>query len=185
MTDENRNYLGLLNGLARHYYYGDKDITPEYLKSELYQSMNDEEFQHLLTKSRGIIKSMASSDMDSKQSETFLASQVKKKDSNFSESQAKVMLKFWRNHKDRVHESLAQRCIWSDKLKNLSWRIDIQSKGKHVEQINVPTAIVELQLENNTQEEMSEVCDQVFLLIRIFSSIRKLGDCCQIHISGS
>ena len=98
-------------------------------------------------------QSMASSDMDLNQAETFLSSQVKKKDSNFSETQAKVMLKFWKNHKERVHESLVQRCVWSDKLKNLSWRIDIQSRGRHVEQMNVPTAIVELQLENKTNQE--------------------------------
>ena len=35
---------------------------------------------------------------------------------------------------------------WGNTLKNLSWRIDIKSQAKHIDQLNTPTAIVELQI---------------------------------------
>ena len=56
MTDENRSLLGLLNGLARHDYYDDKDITLDFLKSELYPDASTEEFERVVSRARAITK---------------------------------------------------------------------------------------------------------------------------------
>ncbi|XP_067901745.1 COMM domain-containing protein 1-like, partial [Heterodontus francisci] len=37
-------------------------------------------------------------------------------------------------------------------LRNLSWRIDLKSQSRHLDQINIPVAIVELELGKNNQE---------------------------------
>ena len=55
MADENKSYFGLLNGIARHDYYGE-DITDDFLKQELYADMPPDEFQKLTTRCRGLIK---------------------------------------------------------------------------------------------------------------------------------
>lgn len=38
-------------------------------------------------------------------------------------------------------------------LKNVSWRIDLKAQAKKLDQINTPTAIVELQLANRSKPE--------------------------------
>ena len=93
-------------------------------------------------------QSMASSNMDLNQAESFLALQVKKRDSALTESQAKMYLKVWKAQRSHIHDSLVQRCVWGNTLKNLSWRIDVKSRAKHIDQINTPCAIVEMQLDN-------------------------------------
>ena len=56
MTDENKTLLGLLNGLVRKEYYGEQDITEEYLKEQLYTHISNEEFDVIVAKARGTIK---------------------------------------------------------------------------------------------------------------------------------
>ena len=96
---------------------------------------------------------VASSHMDLSQAEAFLTSQSKKRDSGFTDSQAKVMLKVWKTHRSRVHESLVQRSTWNNRLKNLKWRVDIKNQSKNGEEIHEPSAIVELQLENRDSDQ--------------------------------
>lgn len=93
-----------------------------------------------------IFQSMASTDMDFGQLEAFLTSQTRKKEGGITEAQAKVYTKFWRNNKEKIHNCLIHNSNWNNRLHNLSWRIDINSRARHVDEINTPTAIVELQL---------------------------------------
>ena len=53
---EDRNLLGLLNGIARHDYYKEYEITNEFLKNELYPDMADPDFEALVHKTRGLLK---------------------------------------------------------------------------------------------------------------------------------
>ena len=53
---EDRNLLGLLNGVARHDYYKEDEITDEFLKNELYPDMGETEFETLVHKTRGLLK---------------------------------------------------------------------------------------------------------------------------------
>ena len=44
---------------------------------------------------------------------------------------------------------------WGNTLKSLSWRIDIKSQAKHIDQLNTPTAIVEVQVgPSNTADKV-------------------------------
>ena len=96
---------------------------------------------------------MASADMDPNQLQAFLTSQTRKKESGITEEQAVVYQKFWKTHQNRIHESLISRSKWNTSLKSCNWRIDVQSRAKHVDQMNSATAIVELQLENNQMDQ--------------------------------
>ena len=90
--------------------------------------------------------------MDLNQAESFLISQTKKANSRFTDSQAKVFLKFWKLNKGKVHESIISKCKWDNQLKAMSWRIDIQSRAKNKEDVNATTAIIEMELQNQDSQ---------------------------------
>ena len=94
---------------------------------------------------------MVSADMDFNQSEAFLTSQMKKREGAITEDQANAFRKFWKTHKNKIHEAVVSRTTWNNTIKQMSWRIDIKSQAKHIDQINIPTAIMELQIGPNDQ----------------------------------
>ncbi|NXP42031.1 COMD1 protein, partial [Leiothrix lutea] len=94
--------------------------------------------------------SIASADMDSNQLEAFLTAQTKKQ-GGITPDQAAVIAKFWKNHRAQIHESLIGQSRWDHSLRNISWRVDLKAQLRHVEQINTPVAIVEVELGRNGQ----------------------------------
>ena len=91
--------------------------------------------------------------MDLSQAETFLETQMKKKEGGISQDQAKAFTKFWKNNRTKIHDSLVEKCSWNNKLKNMSWRIDVETRARHADQVSTPTAIVELQISSNEQPQ--------------------------------
>jgi len=160
MADTRKSLLALLNGIARHDYYAESELTDQLLKEQLYPTLPDEEFTSLTQKARSIIKSMSTTDMELTQAEAFLTSQTKKRDGGLMEEQAVVLLKFWKTHKERIHESLVSECVWGSKLTSLSWRVDVKSHTRQTDgAINEPCAIVELQLDHkqHSNDKKAEV----------------------------
>ena len=99
---------------------------------------------------------MVSADMDLNQAEVFLTSQMKKPEGGITENQANALRKFWKNQKNKIHEAVISKSTWNNTLHNVSWRIDIKSQARHLEDINTPTAIMELQIGPNDKNE--KVC---------------------------
>ena len=66
-------------------------------------------------------------DMDLNQMETFLSSQMKKREGGISETQANCFAHFWKSNKSRIHESLLKTTRWDSKLKTTNWRLDMQN----------------------------------------------------------
>ncbi|XP_042652109.1 COMM domain-containing protein 1-like isoform X3 [Tyto alba] len=95
-------------------------------------------------------QSIASADMDLNQLEAFLTAQTKKQ-GGITSDQAAVIAKFWKNHRIKIHESLINQSRWDNVLKNMNWRVDLKSQSRHVDQINTPVAIVEMELGKNGQ----------------------------------
>merc|ERR1711962_1720941 len=154
--EESRTVLGLLNGLAKREYFYQDEFTDEVLKEELMASATDEEFSVLLRKCKNLLKNIVSGNMDVNQLEAFLTSQTTKK-GGINSAQAAAFSKFWRSNKAKIHDSIVAKSMWGNRLKSMSWRIDIKSQGKHIDQINMPTAIVELQLTGNDSDKDVEV----------------------------
>ncbi|NWU01239.1 COMD1 protein, partial [Rhodinocichla rosea] len=94
--------------------------------------------------------SIASADMDLNQLEAFLTAQTKKQ-GGITSDQAAVIAKFWKNHRTQIHESLISQSRWDNVLKNMNWRVDLKSQLRHIDQINTPVAIVEMELGKNGQ----------------------------------
>ncbi|XP_053140266.1 COMM domain-containing protein 1 isoform X2 [Hemicordylus capensis] len=145
--------LGLLNGIAQATYYGNTEITQELLRDQLYPEAAAQEFGALLAKMTGIVKSIASADMDSNQLEAFLTAQTKKP-GGITPDQAAVIAKFWKNHRVKIRESLINQSKWGNTLKNINWRVDLKSQSRHIHQLNSPVAIVEMELGKNGQASL-------------------------------
>ncbi|EHB16824.1 COMM domain-containing protein 1, partial [Heterocephalus glaber] len=135
---------GLLNSLAQDAFHGHRGVTEELLWSQLYPEAWPEEFCPFLEKMRGILKSIASADMDFNQLEGFLTAQTKKQ-GWITSDQAAVISKFWKSHKTKIQESLMNQSHWEDGLQNLSWRVDGKSQSRHSAQTHTPVAIIELE----------------------------------------
>lgn len=56
MADDSKNVLALLNGLAKRTYYGETEITDDFLKQEIFPNLSDEDFTNLLSKCSSLIK---------------------------------------------------------------------------------------------------------------------------------
>ena len=82
--------------------------------------------------------------------EAFLTSQTKKREGALTQEQAAAFMKFWKAQKTKIHDILVQKSSWNNRLKDMSWRIDVKAQARHIEQLNSPVAIVEMQLENRT-----------------------------------
>ncbi|XP_061317361.1 COMM domain-containing protein 1 isoform X1 [Pezoporus flaviventris] len=135
----------LLSGIAQAAYYGNADITEDLLRGQLYPEAAPEEFRALHAKMGGLLQSIASADMDLNQLEAFLTAQTKKQ-GGITSDQAAVIAKFWKNHRMKIHESLINQSRWGNVLKNINWRVDLKSQSRHMDQINTPVAIVEMEL---------------------------------------
>uniref|UniRef100_A0A8C5REF6 COMM domain-containing protein 1 n=1 Tax=Laticauda laticaudata TaxID=8630 RepID=A0A8C5REF6_LATLA len=92
----------------------------------------------------------SSADMDSNQLEAFLTAQTKKP-GGITTDHAIVIAKFWKNQRAKIHESLINQSKWENSLKNISWRVDLKTQSRHIDQMNSPVAIVEMELEKNGQ----------------------------------
>lgn len=152
MATADKNVVGLLNGLARREYFGETEITDEFLHQELFSDLDKEQFDAMLKRYENLMRNIVSGDMDFNQLEAFLTSQMRRKQGSLTQEQAAAFLKFWKSQKVKIHDVMVQKSSWNNKLKNVSWRIDLKSQGRHLQQINTPVAIVEMQLENRSTE---------------------------------
>ncbi|EDO29045.1 predicted protein [Nematostella vectensis] len=151
-----KNVVGLLNGLARRQFFGETEITDEFLHSELYSDLSDEDFDAMLKKYDALVNNIVSTDMDFNQLEAFLTSQTKKKEGALPHEHAAAFMKFWKSQKTKIHDSLVQRASWNNQLRDINWRVDLKTQARHVNQINTPVAIVEMQIENKVKQGASK-----------------------------
>ena len=88
--------------------------------------------------------------------------------------QAAAISRFWKNHKSKIHDVIVKRSIFGNRLKEASWRIDLKAHSRHVEQINSPVVIYELELEQGIGKKVSRVYIVPFYesiyLFRFFST---------------
>eukprot|EP00076_Gallus_gallus_P006460 XP_001231776.1 COMM domain-containing protein 1 isoform X1 [Gallus gallus] len=172
-VDGGKALSALLGGIAQAAYYGKADITEELLRGQLYPEAAPEEFRALRAKMGGLLQSIASADMDLNQLEAFLTAQTKKQ-GGITSDQAAVIAKFWKNHRVKIRESLVNQSCWDNVLKNMNWRVDLKSQSRHVDQINTPVAIVEMELGKYGQE--SEFLCLEFDEAKVSQMLKKLTE---------
>ncbi|KAM8809240.1 COMM domain-containing protein 1 [Eudromia elegans] len=159
-AEGSRPLSALLGGIAQAAYYGQPGAAEEQLRGQLYPEAAPEEFRALHAKMGGLLQSIASADMDLNQLEAFLTAQTKKQ-GGITSDQAAVIAKFWKSHRAKIRESLINQSQWDNVLKNMNWRVDLKSQSRHIDQINTPVAIVEMELGKNGQDKSEK--DMSFL----------------------
>eukprot|EP00052_Salpingoeca_macrocollata_P034156 m.10649 g.10649 ORF g.10649 m.10649 type:complete len:186 (-) comp6030_c0_seq1:23-580(-) len=151
MSDDKKLYHALLNGLCQRLYFGDETMTAEFLKGELYSEMPEEEFQMLHKSAERLLTNIVSSDMDFAKLERFLGAQAAKKtEGALTEEQAQAFAKFWKAQRSKVQERLSELSCWEKKLAAVSWRVDVKTKSRHIEELNDATGILELKLDQGS-----------------------------------
>lgn len=133
MAAADKNVVGLLNGIARREYFGESEITDDFLHQELFSDLSEEQFDAMLKRYEALMRSIVSADMDFNQLEAFLTSQMKRKQGSLTQEQAAAFLKFWKSQKVKIHDVLVQKSSWNNKLKDVNWRIDLKSQARHLE----------------------------------------------------
>eukprot|EP01120_Amphizonella_sp_Union-15-10_P014983 TRINITY_DN750_c0_g1_i1.p1 TRINITY_DN750_c0_g1~~TRINITY_DN750_c0_g1_i1.p1 ORF type:complete len:187 (+),score=38.79 TRINITY_DN750_c0_g1_i1:82-642(+) len=134
-------FRAFLNGVSRNVLLGEKDITPQYLKDELFndQSITVEELTQHFQNCARILKKSAFENWEIPQLEKAIVKL------SFSDMQQKTILRFWRAQRVKVHDALRSRSRWNNSLKKFSWRIDVKTKTKNSkENLNDPIAIIEM-----------------------------------------
>lgn len=101
------------------------------------------------------LQNMVSADMDFNQLDAFLVSQTKRRENPLTEEQTQVFRKFWKNNKNKIHDSIIAKTKWNNSLQNVLWRIDLKAQARNMEQMNESSAIMEFQI--NSPENVSVV----------------------------
>lgn len=147
-VDATKSLSGLLNGIAQHVYYNNTEITEELLKNELYRELSHEEFRVLHERMKGLLKSIATADMDHAQLEAFLTAQTRRQGGGgLTAEQATALSRFWKSQRVRVRESLLAQSCWEPGLRGLSWRVDLPTAASRGDADHRgPVALMELEL---------------------------------------
>ncbi|XP_076585691.1 COMM domain-containing protein 1 [Chaetodon auriga] len=171
-----KSLSGLLNGIAQKVYYNNSDITEELLKNELYPDLSQEEFKALYEKMKGLLKSIATADMDHAQLEAFLTAQTKRQGGGGATAeQAAALSRFWKSQRVRVRESLLAQSRWEPGLRGLSWRVDLQTAASRGDAAHSgPVALVELELGRAGQD--SEFVCLEFDEAKVNQVLKKMAD---------
>ncbi|KAF3688138.1 COMM domain-containing protein 1 [Channa argus] len=175
-VDSSKCLSGLLNGIAQNVYYSNSEITEQLLNQELYPDLSADEFRALHDKMKGLLKSIASADMDHAQLEAFLTAQTKKRGGGgVSAEEAAALSRFWKNQRVRVRESLLAQSRWEPGLKGVCWRVDLQTAASQGEAaLSGPVALMELELGRAGQE--SEFLCLEFDEAKVNQVLKKMSD---------
>jgi len=144
----------LLQGVLRSLYEG-VEVTPETLKQEIYSDVNDatlEAISELFELSKQIISKAAKDDLEVSQFETLV-----QKESALSTAQQELFVKFWKAQRPKIHDYVYRKVRWNNSLQKISWRIDVKTKTKAVTDVNEPTAIVEMNIGKNKEQDQKLV----------------------------
>lgn len=61
-----------------------------------------------------------------------------------------TFLVVWRGEREKVHEIMRRKSSFTDGLDKFGWRVDVKSSGRHAQQINEPSAILEFALSGSS-----------------------------------
>lgn len=75
----------------------------------------------------------------------------------------------------QIHQRLVEQSTWDNKVKAISWRVDVKTKSKETEQLNQASAIVEMQLgtdQNTNVSKFQFVFNMVIIRTYVYSLMR-------------
>ncbi|KAN0016113.1 hypothetical protein ACTFIU_006067 [Dictyostelium citrinum] len=144
--DQPKYFSSLLGFLLKREYEKDEDCKSlETLKEMVFSEQDDvtlELIEFTYNKCFEIIQKASYSDMQISTFENIV------KESDFTTVQQECLNKFWKVNKKKIHEIIYKTTRFNNSLQKISWRIDVKTKSKEINEINEPVSIVELKLKN-------------------------------------
>jgi len=146
---ESQKHLGLLLTAVVKSLFDGLVVHPEFLKEEIYADIDvsPETIYTLFETLRDLIQQGATEDLELTQFEAIV-----QKESSLTPIQQDLLVKFWRSQKQEIHSNVYKKVTWNNSLQKIAWRIDVKTKTKSGDEINEPTAIVELSIGRPKQE---------------------------------
>eukprot|EP00128_Syssomonas_multiformis_P005013 Colp12_sorted_trinity150504_noHs@35888 len=142
----------VINALGKRLFFQEAQFTNEFIRNEL-QIQDDTvaEFNIVAARLEDTLKAAAYHDFGVNE----LEKQLQKKET--PEAEAQALLKYWKLQKAKIHESLVSSSSWNGRLEALNWRIDVKTKSKDFNELNEPTAIVEMKLSKQVPQSSNTV----------------------------
>lgn len=178
---EDKKIIALLNGIVKRDYYGDVDISNDFLKEQLFPDLSDDDFQSVLTQYEMILKNMIYSDMDLNQLEAFLTSLIRRKQNQISDEHKSAIVRFWKSNKQKLHSLIMKEASFNNSLKTFKWRIDLDYKDNS--QASEPKVVFEIGLDKKDKFEklvfesdsktLDDMVDQVKTIEKALSDAAK------------
>eukprot|EP01132_Coremiostelium_polycephalum_P005769 gene5769-7179_t len=144
--DQPKLYSGLLNFLLKKEFEKDESLTSlEQLKDLVFTDIDIglDVIEFNYNKCNTIIQKASYLDSPLSSFESLI------KESDFTSVQQECLIKFWKLNKKKIHEILYKQTRFNNSLQKMSWRLDLKTKSKQEEDLNEPSAIVELKLKKN------------------------------------
>ncbi|KYR00545.1 COMM domain-containing protein 1 [Tieghemostelium lacteum] len=151
--DQPKLFSSLLGFLLKREYENDESLSSldslkEMIFSEVDISM--ESIESMYIKCLNFIKNSIASDYNLSTFESIV-----KENKEFTDMQQECLIKFWKLNKKKIHEIIYKKTRFNNSLSKMSWRIDLKTKTKDIEEINEAVSIVELKLSNSINSSNS------------------------------
>eukprot|EP00911_Craspedida_sp_UC1_P000435 UC1_evm2s328 len=142
--DSAKAFYGLLSGLSKRRYFEDATITDGFLQEELFAD-NAAEFPTQLQLAGETLDVLVAEDVGLGKLDAFLG--ARESNGSLPEGYARYTAKFWKAQRGKINQALAAQTVWADRLTGVSWRVDVKTRTKDKEELNDPTAVIELRIQ--------------------------------------
>mmetsp|Transcript_4361 Transcript_4361/g.10548 ORF Transcript_4361/g.10548 Transcript_4361/m.10548 type:complete len:184 (-) Transcript_4361:1256-1807(-) len=109
--------------------------------AELEESLTVADVETLVQSSSAVLERCARRGASAAQLEGML-----KQEEEVSADQVEAYVAAWRKHEAKISEAMRARSFFGTTLQRISWRVDVASKSRHIEDISEPCTIVELEI---------------------------------------
>lgn len=97
---------------------------------------------------------------------------------------ANIVLGFWNNERDKIHNALLSASTYNNSITSLKWRIDVEAANKKNTEVNEPTALFEILLKKGASDNATATTtakfemnrSQVAEMVNVFDQIQKKID---------
>eukprot|EP00038_Savillea_parva_P009165 m.181633 g.181633 ORF g.181633 m.181633 type:complete len:183 (-) comp15321_c0_seq1:141-689(-) len=143
--EEDKQASALVSGLSRRVFFDDDSIPDDLMVEKLYGG-DGAGFAASKSRVSKVLSAIAAADMEPAQAERYLDAQSKKK-GGVTAAEVQAIVKYWKKERSNVHDQLVKKSCWNDTMSGSSWRLDVLAKSQHIDELNEPSAIMEMKVD--------------------------------------
>ncbi|KAJ5075614.1 comm domain-containing protein [Anaeramoeba ignava] len=137
-------FMTLVANIVKKIFYNQEEALNEAILENLFSGskLDKEAINSIVEELTRLLKKAGYHNWDS---QDFMKELIAKK---LPQNYRNIFQRFWNKEKDSIHEALAKKSIFNNTLKNITWRVDLKTRTRHVLNLNDPVAIVEFKIGN-------------------------------------